>query len=187
MRIAPWWVAGLALAAVAGAQERRTPAQVNERLAEQQRQFAIVERAYELRPRRRDEPLRYVNLSDNEMREIQQVAARHLAKTMLNVSPVIEGCACEEGPLCTDQVYVVTYVADTAMGLQLSRVKNVWQVGVVQLWWARYDALQGQRIRMNFRAFDSARSELFREFPSCVGELVTADTTASTPKAETAK
>ncbi len=187
MRIAPWWVAGLALAAVAGAQEPLTRAQRMERAAINARQDAIADRAHELRPRRRDEPLRYVNLSDNEMREIQQVAEKHLAKTMLNISPVIEGCACEEGPLCTDQVYVVTYVADKAKGLQLSRVKNVWQIGVVQQWWTRYDALQERMTRMDFRAFASARSELFREFPSCVGELVTADTIASTPKAETAK
>ena len=129
-------------------------------------------RAFELRPRRRDEPLRYVNLSDNEMREIQQVAQSYLSKTVLNVSPVVEGCPCEEGPMCTEQVYVVTLASGKATGLQLSRVKKVWKVGVVQMWWSRYDALREQQKKMEYRAFMRAESELYREFPVCVGELV---------------
>ena len=187
MRIALWWVAGLTVAVIANAQERVAPAQVKEWLAREAKQMAIVDRAYELRPRRRDEPLRYVNLSDNEMREIQDVAQKYLAKTMLNVSPVIEGCPCEEGPMCTDQVYVVTYVSDKAKGLQLSRVKGVWQIGVVQQWWTKYDALAARYRDMDFWVYQSKRSELFREFPSCVGELVPAKTTASAQKAEPQK
>ena len=119
--------------------------------------------------------MRYVNLSDNEMREIQEVASKHLAKTVLNVSPVIEGCPCEEGPLCTDQVYVVTQVSGMPVGLQLSLVKKVWKVGVVQSWWLRYDALRAQQRTMNYRAYSSSESELYREFPVCVGELVKAE------------
>lgn len=187
MRFALWWVAGLILAMPAGSQERRTPAQIKELLAQSERQYKIETRAWELRPRRRDEPLRYVNLSDYEMREIQDIAQKHLAKTMLNVSPVVEGCACEEGPMCTDQVYVITYVSGRAKGLQLSRVKGVWQIGVVQQWWHKYDELLVREPNMNLWEFRSAESELFREFPSCVGELVPAKTTASTKKAETRK
>ena len=131
--------------------------------------------------------MRYLNLSDNEMREIQDVAQKYLAKTMLNVSPVIEGCPCEEGPMCTDQVYVVTYVSDHAKGLQLSRVKGVWQIGVVQQWWTKYDALRRARGNGLLGVIGVKRSELFREFPSCVGELVPAKTTASAQKAEPQK
>ena len=187
MRFALWWVAGLALAIPASGQERRPPAQVDEKFALAMKQQEIRMRAWELRPRRRDEPLRYINLSDNEMREIQVIAQKQLSNTMLNVSPVIEGCPCEEGPLCTDQVYVVTYVSEHARGLQLSRVKGAWQVGVVQQWWNRYDELRAQVMKMNYRLFESKESELFREFPSCVGELVPAKTTASTQKAESRK
>ena len=97
MRIAPWWVAGLTVAVTANAQERMTPAQVKEWLAREAKQMAIVDRAYELRPRRRDEPLRYLNLSDNEMREIQDVAQKYLAKTMLNVSPVMRDAPAKKG------------------------------------------------------------------------------------------
>jgi len=187
MRIALWWVAGLTVALTAIAQERMTPAQVKEWSERELKQMAIVDRAYELRPRRRDEPLRYVNLSDNEMREIQDVAQKNLAKTMLNVSPVIEGCPCEEGPMCTDQVYVVTYVSDHAKGLQLSRVKGVWQIGVVQQWWTKYDALEARSQKTDYWVLRSEKSELFSEFPTCVGELVPAKTTASAQKAEPRK
>jgi hypothetical protein len=187
MRIAPWRVAGLALAMTASAQQPATVAQRESRRAELDRRIAIEQRAYELRPRRRDAPLRYLNISDNEVREIQQVAEKFLTPTMLNISPVIEGCPCEEGPLCTDQVYVVPFANDKATGLQLSRVKNVWQVGVVQQWWARYDALNARGKKMDYLEFRRAESELFREFPSCVGELVPAEKTASTAKVETPK
>lgn len=182
MRIALWWVAGLALAVTASAQERATVAQRDARLLELDKRVAIEQRAFELRPRRRDTPLRYLNISDNEMREIQQVAEKYLTPTMLNVSPVIEGCPCEEGPMCTDQVYVVPFANDKASGLQLSRVRKVWQVGVVQQWWTRYDALNARYEKMDYREFRRAESELFREFPSCVGELVPAEKTTSTAK-----
>src|SRR3982750_3948336 len=84
-------------------------------------------RVFELQPRRRDAPLRYVNLTDDEVREIQRVAANHIPKVLLNISPVVTGCPCEEGPQCTEQVYVLAGVNEP-QGLQLSRVKNSWQV-----------------------------------------------------------
>jgi hypothetical protein len=187
MRFALCWVAGLALAISAVGQERRTPAQASERSALAEKQRALAMRAWELRPRRRDEPLRYINLSDNEMREIQDIAQKQRSNTMLNVSPVVEGCPCEEGPMCTDQVYVITYASEKANGLQLSRVKGLWQLGVVQQWWNKYDELRAQGMKMNYQLFESKQSELFREFPSCVGELVPARTAASTQKAESTK
>jgi hypothetical protein len=47
---------------------------------------------------------------------------------------------------------------------------------------------RAREAKMAYRAFERANSELYREFPMCVSELVPADnTTASTPKAETNK
>ncbi len=75
-----------------------------------------------------------------------------------------------------------------SIGLQLSRVRNAWVVGSVQQWWSAHDALRAQQKEMSYERFDSAESELLREFPVCVGELVPAEnTTASTPKAEPKK
>jgi hypothetical protein len=171
----------MAFALAASAQQPAARAQIDAREAQALKRSQIQSRAYELRPRRRDAPMRYVNLSDNEMREIQEVASKHLSNTLLNVSPVIEGCPCEEGPLCTDQVYVVTQASEKSVGLQLSLVKKVWKVGVVQSWWLKYDALHAEA-RASGKRFDyeklvRAESELLRDFPTCVGELVKAEGT----------
>jgi hypothetical protein len=161
----------LALAAAAGAQ---SPSSKAEREAYRERQMDLIDRAWQLRPGRRDEPLRELNITDNEIREIQGVAAKYIPKTLMNISPVIAGCPCEEGPQCTDQVYIVAEKGEKSVGLQLSRVKNAWQVGVVQEWWFRHDALQARRAKMEYRQYKSEIDELFRVFPMCVGELVPA-------------
>jgi hypothetical protein len=163
----------MVLAVAAIAQQPRPAVATATRQMQAQKRVDILDRAYELRPRRRDSPMRYINLSDNEMREIQDVASRHLSRTVLNVSPVIEGCACEEGPLCTDQVYVVMHASGKSVGLQLSRVKKIWKVGVVQLWWLKYDALRAQGGSMDYQKFLRAEGDLLREFPVCVSELAT--------------
>jgi len=148
----------------------------------------IEDRAYELRPRRRDEPLRYLNISDNEIREIQLLAEKYLPKSLLNISPVVTGCPCEEGPQCTDQVYIVAETAQSSKGLLMSRVRNAWVVGPVQQWWLKHDELTAKSGKMGYEKYESAMNELVRDFPMCVGDLVPADnTTASTPKAETKK
>ena len=145
-------------------------------------------RAWLLAPKRRDEPLRYLNISDNEVREIQLVAEKYLPKVLLNISPVVTGCPCEEGPQCTDQVYIVAETAVSSKGLQLSRVRNAWVVGSVQQWYLRYEELRSREAKMDYLKFMRAESELYREFPVCFGELVPAENkTASTQKAEPKK
>jgi len=180
----PW---AMAIAVPARAQAGVTGPQRTAEDAEYDKRAKIQRRAFELRPRRRDEPLRYKNISDIEVREIQQMAAEYFAKTMLNISPVIQGCPCEEGPSCTAQVYVVTYANENARGLQLSQVRNSWQVGIVQQWWLKYDTLRARMPKMDYEAYESAESDLFREFPECVGELVPAAKTASSQKVEPKK
>ncbi len=183
MRIASCWAVAVAiggLPAVAQQSVRQPTPAAPEVRSYYQRKVELIRRAHELRPRRRDEPLRYENITDMEVREIQAVAAKFVPKAIVNISPVVTGCPCEEGPQCTDQVYIVASSLDDSVGLQLSRVKNAWQVGVVQRWWLRYDALRARIVTMNFRAYEASEAELFRELPQCVGELVPA-TTASTP------
>jgi hypothetical protein len=171
----------LGLVATAGTEEKRVPA----REAAPSRHSDPRYRAYQLRPKRRDEPLRYLNISDNVVREIQLVAEKYLPKVLLNISPVVTGCPCEEGPQCTDQVYIVAETAQDSKGLQLSHVKDSWVVGNVQQWFLRYDELRSREDTMEYQKFMRLESELYREFPSCVGELVPAEnTTASLPKAE---
>jgi len=145
-------------------------------------------RAWQLLPKRRDEPLRYLNISDYEVREIQLVAEKYLPKVLLNISPVVTGCPCEEGPQCTDQVYIVAESGQSSRGLQLSRVKNAWVVGTVQQWYLKYEELVTREPKMNYLDRIRAESELFREFPACVGELVPTENKSPLPKkAEPAK
>jgi hypothetical protein len=142
----------------------------------------LESRARELEPRRRDTPLRELNLSDNEVREIQGVASRYAMNSMLNSSPVTTGCACEVGPLCTALVYVVATTPDKTVGLQLSRVRNAWIVGPVQTWWFRFAALHRRMAKMDAPDFFQARDSLLHEFPMCVGNDPVPDTKTAQTK-----
>ena len=111
-----------------------------------------------------------------------------MPKVLLNISPVVSGCPCEEGPQCTDQVYIVAQTSQNSRGLQLSRVRNAWVVGTVQQWYLKYEELLTREPKMNYLDVMRAESELYREFPVCVGELVPAENKAITPqKAEPKK
>ncbi len=194
MRTASWWLIALAIMGpVAMAQQESARAesagqekarQLDEATVRMLRKYSLSQRAHELRPRRRDEPLRYENITDIEVLEIQAVAAKFVPQAIVNISPVVTGCPCEEGPQCTDQVYIVASNPTDSMGLQLSRVKNLWQVGVIQRWWIRYDALRARREKENLDwwAYEALEAELLWELPQCVGELVPA--TASNPAEE---
>ncbi len=182
----------LLVAATAGAADRTDRPHRNPGARDMLERWRMLGHAERLRPSRRDAPLRYLNISDYEVREIQLVAEKVVPKVLLNISPVVDGCPCEEGPQCTEQVFIVAEKLEKpakSVGLQLSRVKNAWVVGSVQQWFLRFDALRARQKEMGFERYHSAEGELLREFPMCVdGELVPAEnTTASTSKAETNK
>jgi hypothetical protein len=188
MRKLPILSLALLLVTAASAQVPTTKAGWDEYRAQMIKRMRIVDRAYELRPKRRDEPLRYLNISDYEVREIQLMAEKYLPKVLLNISPVVTGCPCEEGPQCTDQVYIVAETAQSSKGLLMSRIKNAWVVGSVQQWWLKHDALEADSGKMSYEKYENAMNELVRDFPMCVGDLIPAEnTTASVPKAEPKK
>jgi hypothetical protein len=132
-----------------------------------ERMDEIAAHAWLVRPQRRDAPLRELNISDSEVREIETIAAKYAMNSMLNISPVVAGCPCEEGPLCTDQVFVVSNTPSKTVGLQLSRVRAAWVVGTVQQWWLRYAELLEKEPKMDRREFHSLRNQLLLEFPVC--------------------
>ena len=94
-------------------------------------------------------PLRYENISDNEVREVVQVVAGVDPGAIVNIGGVVEGCACEEGPFCEDQVGVLSYHPDSSKVLTLSRIAGHWQIGRTQGWlfqWAAFrDKYSGGR------------------------------------------
>jgi hypothetical protein len=165
------FISAVVLAMFAGlSSAQRPPDDIAQRMAYDLRLSKIEERAQTLRPRRRDTPMRELNITDNEVREVEVVAHRYLMKSMLNISPVIAGCACEEGPLCTDQVYVVATTATQTVSLQLSRIRNAWAVGPVQKWWFRYEILREKGPKMDWLEYQDAKNQLLLDFPMCVGK-----------------
>jgi hypothetical protein len=154
---------------------------------QRQRYDGIWRRAVELYPGRRDTPLRDLNISDGEVREVQTIAARFLPRSLVNISPVVAGCPCEEGPNCTAQVYVLATAKGKTSGLQLSRTRDVWDVGVVQKWWLQRAAIQRQNTGNAFLddyLADKARHDLLEEFPMCVSRAGAPLQSASAAKIE---
>jgi len=171
MRIAPWLMAGLAVAMTASAQAPKSRA---ERLAYyrhlndiEQQTRVIFARADQLRPKRRDEPLREHNISDYEVREIQDLVKEYIPREFLNISPVVSGCACEEGVDCSAQVFIVGMAGPHSRGLQLSRIAKAWRIGAVQKWWLEYDALEANLKKLAGDEVIEARWQLASRFPGC--------------------
>jgi hypothetical protein len=87
-------------------------------------------------------PLRQENISDDEVREVQQAAWDVYPDSIVNISGVTDGCNCEEGSACTAQVWLALYREEKTRGLVLSKVGGHWKVGAVQRWWLQYSAHQ---------------------------------------------
>jgi hypothetical protein len=171
MRIGFWLIAIFAMAMTTRAQVPRTPEDREayfQRLFERDRRInEVIARAERLKPRRRDAPLRDLNLSDNEVREIQQEIRNLVPIEFMNISPVVSGCSCEEGPECSAQVFVVALQGTGTQGVQLSRVSKAWRVGAIQKWWLEYDALRPQLRGMADGRAQDALWDLVNRFPAC--------------------
>jgi hypothetical protein len=195
MRFATCLTGVLALAAVAYAQapakrlsfqEMRQILEDREYWRQQDDRYSFIElRARQLYPGRRDTPLRDLNISDNEIREVEALARKYLPQSFVNISPVVADCPCEEGPTCTAQVYVVATTRTSSRGLQLSRLNDRWNVSRAQQWWHRREAIVSQNTGnalLDDYLYDKAVNELYEEFPLCAGQMVPAKQTAATPK-----
>jgi hypothetical protein len=118
-------------------------------------------------PFRREGPLREVNLSDQEVREIQAATLEVLPGSLLNISGVVRGCPCEEGLECSDQVWVVAHRTGHTQGLELSRINERWQIGVVQQWWLNYEKIRNIPTP---EAYRKALQKLDASFPICANK-----------------
>lgn len=128
-------------------------------------------RASGTRPLRRDGPLRAENINDEEVREIQTAVSSLLPGAIVNISGVVTGCPCEDGPACSDQVWVVAYRPEWTKGLQLSKISGHWTVGALQQWWLDYDKLEAERPKRPdwkvWEDFVAAVEKLQERFPAC--------------------
>jgi hypothetical protein len=137
-----------------------------ERRALMEKRFALEKRIQATEPKRRDGPLRYKNISDDEAREVKSVAHKILPRAIVNIGPVVTGCPCEEGPECTDQVWITVDRGETSTGLLLSRTAGAWSIGPIQRWWFEKEDLEKRR--SSFRSgYLDAEDALIDRFPAC--------------------
>ncbi len=123
-------------------------------------------RAFTVQPPHRAGPVRYLNISDEEVREVQAAASEVVGKVLVTIAEVTETCPCEDGDACTDQVWVLAYLPSGTVGLSLSKIGGHWTIGTVQRWWLQHDNLA--RInRRGYFAFIDAEHELLKHFPTC--------------------
>lgn len=92
-------------------------------------------------PELKEQKLRYENISDIEVRQIQSVIEGIQPGSIVNIGGVTEGCTCEEDRSCTNQVSIVSYLPSESTGLTLSKINGEWMIGVLQGWWLEYEAL----------------------------------------------
>lgn len=126
------------------------------------------DRIWRTLPQRRDSPLRYLNVSDDEIREIQAAVAAIAPYDFVSIGGIVTGCPLEEGSACTDQVWVDLQRLGKSRGLQLSRISNRWIIGVIQQWHLCDDALDARRESFrSYHEYAAAKEALVDSFPSC--------------------
>lgn len=136
---------------------------------EREREWLREEHIAETRPRHRDGPLRYLNISDDEVRQIQAAVASVMPQQFVSIGGVVTGCPPEEGSACTDQVWVEMRQPDRTVGLLLSKVNEQWVVGPIQRWWLCDEDLDAHRRSFSsYDAYLSAKRTLAAHFPQCV-------------------
>jgi hypothetical protein len=121
------------------------------------------------RPIRRENPLRELNISEDEVHEIQSAVLQVSPGSIVNISGVVTGCPCEDGQGCSDQVWIVAHKPGYSQGLQLSRVNGHWGIGVVQQWWLNFDKL-GELRGTSPEAYSKALKSLYDSYPACVNK-----------------
>jgi hypothetical protein len=128
----------------------------------------IENRMRATRPGRRETPVRPGNIHEEEVREIQRVTSEIWPGAIIKISTVVVGCPCEDGPFCSDQVWILKHRPAKAKGLLLSRIDGHWAIGPVQLWWLDYENLQARRKHFaSHWAYRDAEREMYESFPVC--------------------
>jgi hypothetical protein len=115
--------------------------------------------------------LRQDNISDEEVREVEQAAFEAYPDSIVNISGVTDGCNCEEGGACTAQVWLALYREEHIRGLVLSKIDGHWKVGAVQRWWNQYSAHQSTNPGFGRGpeqiAWRQENQRLLDSFPAC--------------------
>jgi hypothetical protein len=136
---------------------------------------ALDMRAWDLEPHRRDAPLRYENISDEEVREVQAAAAEILPRSYVSINGVVVGCPCEDGLKCTNQIWILARREGKATGLLLSRIGGHWVIGPVQRWYLRYEDMKRRHaLSATHEQYERDRKEsqeMLEQLPACESPL----------------
>ena len=108
-------------------------------------------------------PNRAVNISDDEVREIQSVMPEVAPGAIIYIGPVTRGCICEDGATCQSNVTVVLNHRGSHQRYWLSRYDDHWTVGPLLQWMlagiplkAKYEALRrAPRTRQWWREWEA--------------------------------
>jgi hypothetical protein len=140
---------------------------------------------WKTRPVRRDPPLREENITDQEVLQIEGVMRELYPGAIVYLSAVTDGCPCEDGPGCEDQVWSVAERGGLSDELALSKIDGEWQVGPLQEWWLVRDRIWDTYEkskqepdafkRIDFQEYLRRLDEHFQAFPTCKLELNAGD------------
>lgn len=134
--------------------------------------FANERRMEKTRPYRRESPLRSDNVTDREVKEIQIAAGTVAPGALVNIGGVVRGCPCEDGPWCSDQVWIVAVQPGKTIGFLLSKMDGHWAVGPVQRWWWDYENLQQRRGDYpSLTKWYEAEDQMKLNYPACDAQL----------------
>jgi hypothetical protein len=139
-------------------------------VAELRKRWALEDHAHRLKPGPPIGKFRTDNISDIEVREVQVAANNILPKAIVSIAGVTVGCPCEDGPKCSDQVWVVGWEPGQTTGLLFSRIDGKWIVGPVQKWWLDYQELLQRSRALSYYDFQVEQDKLLERMPKCTGE-----------------
>ncbi len=97
------------------------------------------------RPEYREGRLRDENLNDIEVRQIVRIINNVAPQTLVSILGVTDGCACEDGPDCSNQVWVFATDELHSVNIVLSKIAGEWVIGPQQAWAFDLDKLEAER------------------------------------------
>jgi hypothetical protein len=116
-------------------------------------------------------PARRENISDEEVREVQEAALQVYPDFIVVISGVTDGCVCEEGRQCSAQVGLALNRNNVTRVLVLSRINGHWKIGAVQSWWLKYLEFERTHPRPTkwdtLQDWERARQALLKLYPAC--------------------
>jgi hypothetical protein len=116
-------------------------------------------------------PARRENISDEEVREVQDAALQVYPDFIVVISGVTDGCTCEEGSQCSAQVGLALNRNNVTRSLVLSKINSHWRIGAVQNWFLKYHEFERNHPRPtnwdDLQDWERARQALFKLYPAC--------------------